>query len=225
MSNPLDPVYGSSLEPEAFRSVPGPMGLRLRAFEDGFEFEPHLDGLPMTRGRFFDRIGTGRRLRVQLDRWLHLACDGGRMPVLFECAPIVGVEDRRPMRFVVLRVPSLGSVAIDRASFRSQFEGREPARVRSFENLSRDAVLVVPSPFQSGDLRHLATFLEEADPVLRDQFWQLGALEAASLLQDSGRPTPLFVSTSGFGVGWLHLRLSTVPKYYRHRAYSTPGGG
>ena len=40
---------------------------------------------------------------------------------------------------------------------------------------------------------------------------------AASALSDQ----PLWVSTCGLGVYWLHVRLDSFPKYYRYAPYQT----
>ena len=33
---------------------------------------------------------------------------------------------------------------------------------------------------------------------------------------------PLWLNTSGAAVAWLHVRLDSSPKYYRHREYAMP---
>jgi len=35
-------------------------------------------------------------------------------------------------------------------------------------------------------------------------------------------PRPPWVSTAGMGVPWLHARLDTRPKYFRHAPYRAP---
>jgi len=40
-------------------------------------------------------------------------------------------------------------------------------------------------------------------------------------LEDRLADTPLWLSTAGLGVSWLHVRLDTRPKYYRHRVYAS----
>jgi len=44
------------------------------------------------------------------------------------------------------------------------------------------------------------------------------AREALARLSDR----PLWISTAGMGVYWLHVRLDSRPKYYRHAPYKTP---
>jgi hypothetical protein len=34
---------------------------------------------------------------------------------------------------------------------------------------------------------------------------------------------PVWLSTAGLGVSWLHVRLDSRPKYYRHVPYKLPG--
>ncbi|MFE4105063.1 DUF6940 family protein, partial [Almyronema epifaneia] len=48
--------------------------------------------------------------------------------------------------------------------------------------------------------------------------WATVGRRASQLLNEQGRQ-PLWISTSGLGVYWLHVRLDTFPKYYRHLPY------
>jgi hypothetical protein len=42
-------------------------------------------------------------------------------------------------------------------------------------------------------------------------------------MQQRVSASPLWLSTAGMGVSWLHLRLDSRPKYYRHRSYAIAG--
>jgi len=85
--------------------------------------------------------------------------------------------------------------------------------------LSGDATLVVPCPRgQLSAYAQLSTFAREA-PV--DQQHQLWALVGAALLRRLGAQ-PVWLSTSGLGVYWLHIRLDSAPKYYTHEPYRNP---
>ena len=49
-------------------------------------------------------------------------------------------------------------------------------------------------------------------------FWQeVGKQMEIRLRQDPGRS--VWLSTSGLGVYWLHMRLDSYPKYYTHDEY------
>ena len=85
-----------------------------------------------------------------------------------------------------------------------------------FANVGRDATLVVPVNTDSSNTwAHLALFVRNA-PMER----------AAALFQAVGNAVrftgdrPLWISTSGTGVNYLHIRLDSTPKYYSHRPYT-----
>ena len=94
-----------------------------------------------------------------------------------------------------------------------------PGPVVVFENLGRDAVLVAPRPGVDGErCAHLVAFLRTAGSSRRQALWQATARAAREQLVT--RPTqPLWLSTSGLGVPWLHIRLDVRPKYYTHAPF------
>ena len=62
---------------------------------------------------------------------------------------------------------------------------------------------------------HLAAFVREAPEPQRHALWQ--AL-AAAMMQRVGE-RPVWLSTAGAGVPWLHVRLDDRPKYYGFAPY------
>lgn len=99
---------------------------------------------------------------------------------------------------------------------------RELARaagdVACFPNLGGDALLVVPvQRTQVGAYAHLASFVRSAPSLQVDRFLSVLGTAIAERIGDA----PLWVSTAGLGVSWLHVRLDTRPKYYRHDPYRT----
>merc|ERR1712080_392745 len=92
--------------------------------------------------------------------------------------------------------------------------------VASFFNLGKDALLVCPCPI--GEDVHIYSSL---GPFIsagsRDQiraFWSRVGKEALDHIRARGGK-PTWMSTSGLGVYWLHLRLDSRPKYYTHQPY------
>ena len=85
-----------------------------------------------------------------------------------------------------------------------------------FSNLGRDAILIVPClktvPSAYG---HLAAFVREAPEAQRHALWQLVGEAMARRIG----PKPVWLSTAGAGVSWLHVRLDDRPKYYRFGPY------
>jgi len=62
---------------------------------------------------------------------------------------------------------------------------------------------------------HLAGFIRAAPVNQIQAFWRV---TAAAVMERLGEQ-PLWLSTSGLGVAWLHARLDSRPKYYQHRRY------
>lgn len=138
----------------------------------------------------------------------------------FECPPITagGIENGQLFEYVLVNSPSLARVKADHQPFAKQIaDGAKTNNVVAFPNLGRDAFLVVPCQDGSYDAyAHLAKFTQLASPVQQDNFWKLAA---ETIVRQVPAKAPLWVSTSGLGVYWLHLRLDSVPKYYTYEPY------
>jgi len=87
-----------------------------------------------------------------------------------------------------------------------------------FESLGRDAQLIAPCPESGPDAigyPHLAAFVHFAPTETADALWrQVGQTVLAGL-----GDAPIWLSTSGLGIPWLHVRIDSRPKYYIHPDY------
>ena len=118
--------------------------------------------------------------------------------------------------FVLIDAPSLARLTPEPIPFASQFESGSGQRVVVFPNLGGDATLVVPCPLGPAEAySHLAAFLRLAAKAQARALWRV---TAETLLHRIGE-APIWLSTAGIGVAWLHVRLDSWPKYYRHRPY------
>jgi hypothetical protein len=136
----------------------------------------------------------------------------------WETPPItVGTSDR-PFEYVLVDAPGLASAAPEEGAFREHFSNdADGDDVVTFPNLGGDATLVVPCPVGPlSSYAHLAAFVRHAGEWQRHALFS--ALGASVLSHLSDRP--LWVSTAGMGIYWLHLRLDSRPKYYRHAPYT-----
>ncbi|CAN5206052.1 hypothetical protein BH24PSE2_BH24PSE2_01750 [soil metagenome] len=125
----------------------------------------------------------------------------------------------RPFEFVLVDSPPLASMHPDGSDFEEYFEGTTESVV-GFPNLGEDAWLVAPCPLASASAyTHLAAFVRDAPEAQQQDLWQ--AVGAA--VEDRLAEPPLWLSTSGSGVPWLHVRLDSRPKYYTWRAYRQSG--
>ena len=121
---------------------------------------------------------------------------------------------------VLVEAPALAGRKPDPAAFQARFAAEPSAEVLTFANLGGDAVLVVPAPRAEDECYgHLARFLREAPRPQVDAFWR----DVGRAMQQRVSSAPTWLSTAGMGVAWLHLRLDSRPKYYRHAPYRVGG--
>jgi hypothetical protein len=74
--------------------------------------------------------------------------------------------------------------------------------------------------FQAPAAAHLAAFVRSASADVIDDLWS--SVGRAVARRRAAKPDPVWISTAGLGVYWLHVRLDDRPKYYRHRAFTDP---
>ena len=90
-------------------------------------------------------------------------------------------------------------------------------------NLGGDALLVAPCPGgPETDLdgySSLASFMRQAPQHQIKAFWLESAKAILNYIETKKPSQKFWVSTSGLGVYWLHLRLDSYPKYYTFNPY------
>ncbi len=113
----------------------------------------------------------------------------------------------------MIDAPILDNMCPDTGAFRSYFAGDD---VATFRNLGGDAILIAPSCADSScSYPHLAAFLRKAPDQQVRKLWRSVGQAVCGALSDQ----PIWISTSGLGVAWLHIRLDSSPKYYQHQPY------
>jgi hypothetical protein len=124
----------------------------------------------------------------------------------------------QPYQFVALDSPGLACHP-DREAFGEHFH-KGIDDVVAFKNLSGDAILIVPCP-DAGDnaYGHLASFVRIAPPHQRRSLWQVVGRKMARRVSAK----PVWLSTAGAGVSWLHVRLDDRPKYYGYEPFRNVG--
>ncbi|MBL8794435.1 MAG: hypothetical protein JNM56_11055 [Planctomycetia bacterium] len=133
----------------------------------------------------------------------------------WETPPATATTTARPFEFVVLDSPGLARQPEPEA-FAEQFRAAPGVDVIQFANLGGDAILIVPCPQAAPSAYgHLAAFVREAPEAQRHALWQR---VGAALARRVGE-RPVWLSTAGAGVSWLHVRLDDRPKYYGYRPY------
>jgi hypothetical protein len=121
----------------------------------------------------------------------------------------------RTFECVAIDSPDLAR-AVDMATFARQFREAQGGTVTAFQNLGGDAVLVVPCPMGAEDAYgHLGAFVRKAPEAQRKELWRT----VGEAMQRRVSSKPVWLSTAGGGVSWLHVRLDDRPKYYGYAPY------
>ena len=135
----------------------------------------------------------------------------------WEHPPVTRSNIRQPYEFVLVDSPQLARASADPVPFREKFASLPPGKeVIAFENLGRDAELIVPCPVAAQAIyTHVSSFIRNAPEHQKHNLFTTLAGSLRKRIHD--RPT--WVSTSGLGVYWLHIRLDSNPKYYSYQEY------
>jgi len=135
----------------------------------------------------------------------------------WEVKPVTQDTLQDPFEFVLVNSTALKSIKADNLSFKKYFVSNK--KVVSFPNLGGDAQLIVPTP--DGDITnfsHLANFIRIPYNNTIVEFWE----KVATQYEQAIGAQPKWLSTSGLGVHWLHVRIDSRPKYYQFQAYKHP---
>ncbi len=149
--------------------------------------------------------------------FIRTLADAPYQAYLWETPPVSTEGPNRPFEFVLVDEPRLAGSAPDPRAFASHFDATSSGEsVAVFANLGGDALLVAPTP-QASDksYSHLAAFARSAPEKQQHAFWRT----VGSTLADRLGRHPLWLSTNGLGVAWLHARLDSRPKYYTFEPY------
>ena len=147
--------------------------------------------------------------------FLGLLADSPFSAFRWETPPITIATASRPFEFVLLDSPGLASNP-DANAFAEHFSRGSERGVVEFPNLGKDAIMVVPCPV--GPISaycHIGAFVRQAPEVQRHALWEL----VGAAMQRRLDTKPVWLSTAGAGVSWLHVRLDDRPKYYGYASY------
>jgi Family of unknown function (DUF6940) len=171
-------------------------------------------GIPLTNAQVIRNLAGSD----EFNDYISTVLASSPFPAFFwECAPLSRSRLGLPFEFVLSNSTQLVNVRADPAAFMPYCNHRPVGEsIVRFDNLGGDAVLVAPCPFASDSAwPHLADFVRDAPALIKREFWSCAG---AALIENMDQ-RPLWLSTSGLGVYWLHLRLDTRPKYYTYEPY------
>lgn len=194
---------------------------------EGFKVELSVSGHnPMTYRQFLTSLQDGDNELIQI---LSDSVTSKYKAVFWECNSVTKASlDSTPIQFVIIDAPTLAERRCDPEPFLEHFQkcDRGENVVLSFENLGKDAMLVVPCPGNSSSSRyprymtHLASFHRGASKEHVAELWKKVGDSMLNRIKAEADPDHKFwLSTSGLGVSWLHVRIDDVPKYYNYKDY------
>lgn len=147
--------------------------------------------------------------------FISVLADAPLTAYFWETPPVTESTINKEFEFVLIDSPALADIEPDPTDFNKYFESATE-EVVTFPNLGNDALLVVPCPITDmPESTHLANFVRDAPQSQQHLLWQTVGLSLHSRLNEQ----PIWVSTSGLGVHWLHVRLDSIPKYYTYKPY------
>ena len=133
----------------------------------------------------------------------------------WEHPPLCNANIEMEAEFVLLESQTLARLAPDPQPFKSHFKSDND--IVAFHSLGGDAFLIAPRPSEPlVACAHLAAFVRDASRTRVQGLWH----ETGRAVRESLSDRNLWLSTSGLGVAWLHIRLDSYPKYYQHRPYA-----
>lgn len=134
----------------------------------------------------------------------------------WENRPVTMARLDEPYECTIVKSEQLSRVSPDSTTFDSYFSS--DSDVVTFPNLGGDAGLVVPCPVADRSVyTQIGSFVRGAPKHQIKEFWKRVGNEMLENIQQE----PRWLSTSGLGVYWLHVRIDSVPKYYQTESYKS----
>ncbi len=139
----------------------------------------------------------------------------------WECVPVTKYSLDTPFEFVLRDSRRLANVSPTPEPFQRFFNQKmNHSNVVTFPSLGKDAILVVPCPIQDKEVyTHLLSFVRNAEEEQVHALWK----SVGDAMFNNVSTDPKWLSTSGLGVYWLHIRIDSRPKYYGHLPYKKRG--
>ncbi|CAB9522540.1 expressed unknown protein [Seminavis robusta] len=158
----------------------------------------------------------------------YLIDSSGFPGVFFETPGVTSqTAEHQTMQLCIIEARNLAQFATSQASssaFDEHLRKCPPTRdACQFTNLGGDAQLVAPlhKP-NTNDVTysHLAAFVRGAPKEQVAGTWKHVASTYLHMLQTRDPARPVWLSTQGEGVPWLHFRFDDRPKYYSYRPFT-----
>ncbi len=176
---------------------------------DFYFYTIQKEGKIITVQQFFEYLSSSREFILFYNQLLK---DNPFEAYSWECISLA--NPNKEYEFALVNNKLLTRKSPNFAPFQSYFSSTE--KVVSFENLGKNAELVVPCPVEKNDFTHLAKFVRSG---LTEHIVALWMEVGRVGLQKLASENKYWLSTAGLGVAWLHIRFDTKPKYYKTPKY------
>jgi hypothetical protein len=187
------------------------------AIKNGLIIRLQQNGTALSQQTFFEQLSTQGDF---VDWYNSLLADIDLAAYFWEFPAMSARTLASPTEFVIIEAPALVNAQPQPEIFSDYFSAADPHGVAQFPSLGGDALLIAPAPTgESCRFAHLASFVRNADHDQLHALWLQTAQAVLSRLSGTHAATPFWLSTSGLGVSWLHVRLDSRPKYYQHGPY------
>jgi len=181
--------------------------------DEHLKFIIREENKPVSVGTFLKYLRDSKPFR---EFYKCVLADSGFEAFFWENKPFTANTLSDPYECNLVQSTYLANQSSDKKTFRKYFDDNK--EIAYFSNLGNDAQLIVPVPkSQTDDFTHIGRFLREAGKNQIDLFWKTVADETLKRISDN----PVWLSTSGIGVYWLHVRIDTYPKYYQTEDFKT----
>ncbi|WP_421774132.1 DUF6940 family protein [Gracilimonas sp.] len=189
--------------------------LEIESTDDHHKFRIAHQEKPISNQHFLELLNEERDFRTFYKNVLK------ELPFeafFWENKPMSSSSIHREYECNVINSDFLAGKSADFNTFSSYFKTEQD--VVSFRNLGNDAQLIAPCPIEEhSGYAHIGTFIREAPESQIQNLWKRTGEEMLDAVEDE----PRWMSTSGLGVFWLHIRIDSVPKYYQTSAYKSAG--
>jgi hypothetical protein len=189
---------------------------KTESIPDGRRIQIYHDDEPVSFRSYLERLEQG----ADFASWYtKLLCTTDYKAFFWEHPPLCNANVESNAEFVLLDASALAGLHPDPVPFQSHFGGDN--EIVTFRSLGGDALLIAPKPCEPlAACAHLAAFVREAPEPQIQELWR----ETGRTVRETLGDRNLWLSTSGLGVSWLHIRLDSYPKYYQHRPYTETKG-
>ncbi len=132
----------------------------------------------------------------------------------WEVKPITKDSLDLPFEFVLVESARLQLIKQNSSAFETYFHNNDLAA--TFPSLRKDAQLIVPTPIsEQTNYSQISNFSRSAEQRQIIEFWKRVVYVYSKTIGAKKK----WLSTSGLGVYWLHVRVDSRPKYYQHSDY------